>query len=182
VAEAKRCLNCAICSECMSACGPADPAPCCTRARQRDDLSVGAVVLATGYDAYTRAAKASMATAAIPTCLGHWSTSVSLASGPTTGEIVRPSDGAIPSASPSSSASAHATRSTLLLQRMLHVRRQRTMLTIDHAPDARPSLPHGHARHGQGLRRFLQRSLDMGVKYIRSRPRRSKRIRSPGTS
>ena len=49
---------------------------------------------------------------------------------------------------------------------------KQAMLTIDHVPDAQPDrVPHGHARHGQGLRRLLPaRPRPAACSFVRSRP------------
>jgi heterodisulfide reductase subunit A-like polyferredoxin len=97
-AEAARCLACGICSECMS----------CTFACGRDaiihddvertrELSVGAVVLAPGYQPYQAEQSAEFGFGRYPNVINALQFERLLsASGPTLGHIQRPSDGQRP--------------------------------------------------------------------------------------
>lgn len=97
-AEARRCLQCGLCSECLActyACGV--DAIDHNQVAREEQLRVGAVILAPGYQAYQAELSAEYG-------LGRYSnvvTSLQLermlnASGPTKGVVQRPSDGAIP--------------------------------------------------------------------------------------
>ncbi len=95
-AEAARCLSCAICSECLScqfACG--------REAINHDDvesieqLRVGAVVLAPGYEIYNAELSAEYGFGRYPNVINALQLERQLtASGPTDGHVTRPSNGA----------------------------------------------------------------------------------------
>ena len=139
------------------------------------ELDVGAVILVAGLRALRRRPEAaSSATAATPTCSRSLEFERILsASGPTVGEVVRPSDDAHAQAH-----RLHPVRglarpgARLLLLRLLHVRHQ--------AGDDRQGAPARTssatssswtcAPIGKGFDAYYQRALDDGVRFVRSRP------------
>ncbi len=174
VAEAKRCLNCAVCSECMEcvrACGPGALVH-----GERDaemDLDVGAVVMATGFDAYDPGDKSEYGYKRYPNVLSALEYERTLsASGPTMGEVKRPSDGAHPKKVAfiqcvGSRDQEHEYCSSVCCM----FANKQAMLTIDHEPDSEPTVFLMDMRaQGKGFDAFYQRAIDKGVKFIRSRP------------
>ncbi len=98
VAEAERCLNCAICSECDS-CVRACPSGAIDWEQQEtsEELTVGAVILATGHQEFDASRKEPLGYDRYRNVLTQSQVARLLAaSGPTAGELVRPSDGARP--------------------------------------------------------------------------------------
>ncbi len=98
IEEASRCLNCGICSECFQ-CEKA----CKKQVIHHDDtdemldLSVGALVLAPGFDIFDASLKGEYGYGIYPNVLNSLEFERLLSStGPTTGHVVRPSDGASP--------------------------------------------------------------------------------------
>jgi heterodisulfide reductase subunit A-like polyferredoxin len=174
IAEAKRCLNCAVCSECMEcvrACGPG-----ALLHGERDSertVEVGAVVLATGYDAYDPGNKGEYGYGRYPNVLSALEYERMLsASGPTIGDVLRPSDQTHPTRIAfiqcvGSRDQNHEYCSSVCC---MYANKQ-AMLTIDHVPDARPEVFLMDMRaQGKGFDAFYQRALDKGVVFKRSRP------------
>lgn len=174
VAEAKRCLNCAVCSECMEcvrACGPG-----ALRHDERDEervRQVGAVVMATGFDAYDPGKAGEHGYGRYPNVLAALEYERMLsASGPTVGDVKRPSDGAHPKRIAfiqcvGSRDQQHEYCSSVCC---MYATKQ-AMLTQDHVPNAQPEVFLMDMRAmGKGFDVFYQRAVDRGVKYIRSRP------------
>ena len=98
VAEAERCLNCAVCSECKS-CVQACPAGAIdfTQTETVEELTVGAVVVATGHQEFDASRKIPLGWGRYRNVLTQSQLARLLsASGPTAGELRRPSDGAEP--------------------------------------------------------------------------------------
>jgi heterodisulfide reductase subunit A len=98
VAEAQRCLECAICSECGS-CVQVCPAHSIDfdDAETHEQITVGAVVIATGHQELDARRKTALGYGRHANVLTQSQLSRLLsASGPTEGELVRPSDGRPP--------------------------------------------------------------------------------------
>ena len=94
VAEAERCLSCGVCSECREC-----ELACQAKAINHDDrerieeVEVGAVVLATGYQLYDARLREEYGLGRYPNVVTSMQFERLLsASGPTTGHVVRPSD------------------------------------------------------------------------------------------
>ena len=174
VAEAKRCLNCAICSECMECVRACGPGALLHGERDKEmDLDVGAVVLATGFDLYDPGAKSEYGYKRYPNVLSALEYERMLsASGPTTGDVKRPSDGAHPKKVAfiqcvGSRDQEHEYCSSVCCT----FANKQAMLTIDHVPECEPEIFLMDMRaQGKGFDAFYQRALDKGVKFIRSRP------------
>ena len=94
-AEAARCLACARCSECLScvyACGPG--AIDHDMVERVEEIHVGAVVLAPGYEIYRAELSAEYGLGRYPNVVTALQFERLLsASGPTSGHVIRPSDG-----------------------------------------------------------------------------------------
>jgi heterodisulfide reductase subunit A len=98
IAEAERCLSCAICSECDS-CVKACPSGAIDwdQTEVIEELTVGAVIVATGHQEYDATRKAPLGYGRYRNVLTQSQVARLLAaSGPTEGELLRPSDGAHP--------------------------------------------------------------------------------------
>ncbi|MBM3147883.1 MAG: CoB--CoM heterodisulfide reductase iron-sulfur subunit A family protein, partial [Actinobacteria bacterium] len=173
-AEAKRCLNCAICSECMEcvrACGV--DALVHDDVDKEYDVPVGAVVMATGFDAYDPGENSEYGYRRYPNILGALEYERMLsASGPTVGDVVRPSDGAHPERIAfiqcvGSRDQDHEYCSSVCCM----FANKQAMLTIDHVPEAKPDVFLMDMRaQGKGFDAFYERAQNMGVNFIRSRP------------
>ena len=98
VAEALRCLNCGICSECRQ-CEIACQAHAVLHDMQDEvlDLDMGAIVVATGYDLYSLSSLGEYGGGQVPDVIDALTMERLLsASGPTAGVTRRPSDGKEP--------------------------------------------------------------------------------------
>ncbi|HEX5950031.1 MAG TPA: FAD-dependent oxidoreductase, partial [Actinomycetota bacterium] len=174
VAEAARCLNCAVCSECLAcveACGPG--------AFLHDDedreleLEVGAVVLAPGFDVHDPGTRGEYGYGRYPNVLSALEYERMLsASGPTQGRIERPSDGRCPRTVAfiqcvGSRDQEHGYCSSVCCM----FANKQAMLTLDHEPDCRATVFLMDMRAmGKGADAFYRRARDMGVRFVRSRP------------
>ena len=174
VAEAKRCLNCAICSECMECVRACGPGALLHGERDKEiDVEVGAVVMATGFDPYDPGDKSEYGYKRYPNVLSALEYERTLsASGPTMGEVKRPSDGVHPKKVAfiqcvGSRDQEHEYCSSVCCM----FANKQAMLTIDHEPDSEPTVFLMDMRaQGKGFDAFYQRALDKGVKFVRSRP------------
>jgi heterodisulfide reductase subunit A2 len=98
VAEAQRCLDCAVCSECGS-CVQVCPAHSIDfdDAETTEEITVGAVLIASGHQEFDAHRKTALGFGRHANVLTQSQLSRLLsASGPTEGELVRPSDGMAP--------------------------------------------------------------------------------------
>jgi heterodisulfide reductase subunit A len=95
-AEAARCLSCAACCECMECVAACEPKAVNHALADRiEEVEVGAVVLATGYDLYRKEAVSEVD--ADPDVIdGLQFERILCPSGPTDGRVLRPSDGREP--------------------------------------------------------------------------------------
>jgi len=99
IAEAKRCLNCGVCSGCRE-CERVCQAKAINHEMREQylDLNVGAIILATGLDFYDVTKLGEYGYGRIPNVVTAIEYErLTSASGPTSGELKRPSDGKIPS-------------------------------------------------------------------------------------
>ncbi|MEI6726606.1 MAG: FAD-dependent oxidoreductase, partial [Actinomycetes bacterium] len=174
VAEAKRCLNCAVCSECMECVRACGPGALLHGERDKEiDVEVGAVVMATGFDLYNPGDKSEYGYQRYPNVLSALEYERTLsASGPTMGEVKRPSDGTHPKKVAfiqcvGSRDQEHEYCSSVCCM----FANKQAMLTIDHEPDSEPTVFLMDMRaQGKGFDAFYQRAKDKGVSFIRSRP------------
>jgi heterodisulfide reductase subunit A-like polyferredoxin len=182
-AEAKRCLDCAICSECMECVRACGPGALLHGERDREfDVEVGAVVMATGFDLHDPGAGSEYGYRRYPNVLSALEYERMLsASGPTVGEVKRPSDGGHPKKIAfiqcvGSRDQDHEYCSSVCCM----FANKQAMLTIDHEPDCKPEVFLMDMRaQGKGFDAFYQRALDKGVSFIRSRPSTIKEV--PGS-
>ena len=173
-AEALRCLNCAICSECMEcvkACGPG--ALKHDEVDEEFEVPVGAVVMASGFDLHDPGSTSEYGYRRYPNVLSALEYERMLsASGPTVGDVLRPSDQAHPKRIAfiqcvGSRDQEHEYCSSVCCM----FANKQAMLTIDHVPDCKPEVFLMDMRaQGKGFDAFYQRALDRGVNFIHSRP------------
>ena len=98
MAEARRCLDCAVCSECGS-CQIACPSHSIDfdQPATEEEITVGAVLIATGHQEFDARRKLPLGFGRFTNVLTQSQLARLLsASGPTAGELMRPSDGAAP--------------------------------------------------------------------------------------
>ncbi len=176
IAEASRCLACAVCSEC-EACVRACPAGAIELDRQEEieELAVGAIIVATGHKEFDARRK-------IPLGFGRFSNVVTQSqlarllspSGPTAGELERPSDGAVPkkifmlqcvgSRDCTSSGNEHCSAICCLFA-TLHA-----SLIKQHYPDADVTIGYTDLRTpGKAHEEYYRLVQERGVRYVRSR-------------
>ncbi len=174
IAEAKRCLQCAVCSECLECVRACGPGALLHEERDRElEIDVGAVVLATGYDAHDPGAKSEYGYRRYPNVLSALEYERMLsASGPTVGDVKRPSDGGHPKKVAfiqcvGSRDQEHEYCSSVCCM----FANKQAMLTMDHVADCEPTVFLMDMRaQGKGFDDFYQRAVDRGVKFLRSRP------------
>jgi heterodisulfide reductase subunit A len=176
IAEAERCLACAVCSECKS-CVQVCPANAIDFTQQpwEEEVAVGAVVIATGHQEFDAKRK-------LPLGYGRFANVVTqsqvarllAASGPTAGELLRPSDGAVPkrifmlqcvgSRDCASSGNEHCSAVCCLFA-TLH-----SSLIKQHYPDAEITIGYTDMRTpGKAHEEYYRLVQSRGVRYLRSR-------------
>ncbi len=162
VAEAKRCLNCAVCSECMECVRACGPGALLHGEKDREfEVEVGAVVLATGFDLYDPGDKSEYGYGRYPDILSALEYERMLsASGPTIGEVKRPSDGEHPGKIAfiqcvGSRDQDHEYCSSVCCM----FANKQAMLTIDHVPECKPDVFLMDMRaQGKGFDAFYERA------------------------
>jgi len=195
VAEAKRCLDCSVCSECKS-CVEACPANAIDFTQQpwEEEIAVGAVVIATGHQEFDAKRKLPLGYGRFANVLTQSQVARLLAaSGPTAGELLRPSDGAVPkrifmlqcvgSRDCTSSGNEHCSAVCCLFA-TLH-----SSLIKQHYPDAEITIGYTDMRTpGKAHEEYYRLVQSRGVRYVRSRvgevieePDKSLRVRFEDT-
>ncbi|HSL95904.1 MAG TPA: 4Fe-4S binding protein, partial [Thermoleophilia bacterium] len=176
VAEAQRCLNCAVCSECDS-CVRACPSGAIDwdQTETLEELSVGAVILATGHQQFDAARKAPLGYGRHANVLTQGQLSRLLsAAGPTEGELCRPSDGAVPrrifmlqcvgSRDVSSTGNQHCSAVCCLFATL------NASLIKQHYPDAEVTIGYTDLRApGKAHEEYYRLVQERGVRYVRGR-------------
>ncbi len=176
VAGAKRCLNCGGCSECKS-CVSACPANAIDFSQQEfeQEISVGAVIVATGHKEFDAARKK-------PLGYGRFANVITQsqlarlvsAEGPTQGKLVRPSDGTTPkkilmlqcvgSRDCTSSGNEHCSTICCLFA-TLHA-----SLIKQHDPEAEVTVAFTDLRApGKAHEEYYRLVQERGVRYLRGR-------------
>ncbi len=176
VAEAQRCLNCAVCSECNS-CVRACPSEAIDwdQTETVEELSVGAVILTTGHQQFDAARKIPLGYGRHANVLTQGQLSRLLsAAGPTEGELYRPSDGAIPkrifmlqcvgSRDVSSTGNQHCSAVCCLFATL------NASLIKQHYPDAEITIGYTDLRApGKAHEEYYRLVQERGVRYVRGR-------------
>jgi heterodisulfide reductase subunit A len=174
--EAARCLDCAVCSDCKScitAC-PADAIDFDQKAWD-EEITVGAVILATGHQEFDAMRKLPLGYGRFPNVLTQSQLARLLsASGPTAGELKRPSDGEVPkrifmlqcvgSRDCTSSGNEHCSAICCLFA-TLH-----SSLIKQHYPDAEITIGYTDMRTpGKAHEEYYRLVQERGVRYVRGR-------------
>ena len=175
-AEASRCLNCAICSECDS-CVRACPSGAVDwdQTVTDEEITVGAVIIATGHQEFDAKRKLPLGYGRYRNVLTQSQVARLLsASGPTGGELLRPSDGLPPkkvfmlqcvgSRDCTSSGNEHCSAVCCLFA-TLH-----GSLIRQHYPDAEITIGYTDMRTpGKAHEEYYRLVQERGVRYVRGR-------------
>ncbi|MDH5605745.1 MAG: FAD-dependent oxidoreductase, partial [Anaerolineae bacterium] len=172
--EASRCLQCGICSECLScvykcAAGAIDH----EQAAQIEELDVGAVILASGFEAYNPIGKGEYGFGRYPNVVTSMQYERILSpSGPYSGHLKRPLDGEEPKriAWIQCVGSRQADRDWCSAVCCMYATKQ-TIITKEHAPETECTVFYIDFRaYGKGFDAYYEQAKEMGVRYIRSMP------------
>ncbi|MAF11370.1 4Fe-4S ferredoxin [Candidatus Poribacteria bacterium] len=187
LAESKRCLNCGICSECMQCVEVCQPGAIDHFMRdEMIELDAGAVIMAPGYDRFDPALRDEYGYTRYPNVVTSIEYERLLStSGPTGGEVLRPSDLKHPKRIAwiqcvgsrdtgcgngycSSVCCMYATKEAVM--------------TREHDPEAEATVFFNDIRaFGKGYERYYEQAKDKhGVRYIRSMPSTVKELRQSG--
>ena len=175
-AEAERCLDCAVCSDCKS-CITACPADAIDFDQKPwdEELTVGAIILATGHQEFDATRKLPLGYGRFKNVLTQSQLARLLsASGPTAGELKRPSDGETPkrifmlqcvgSRDCTSSGNEHCSAICCLFA-TLH-----SSLIKQHYPDAEITIGYTDMRTpGKAHEEYYRLVQERGVRYVRGR-------------
>lgn len=176
VAEAERCLNCAVCSECDS-CVRACPSGAIDwdQTETTEEITVGAVIIATGHQEFDAAPKRPLGFGRHRNVVTQSQVARLLsASGPTEGELLRPSDGSVPkkifmlqcvgSRDCTSTGNEHCSAICCLFA-TLH-----SSLIKQHYPDAEVTVGYTDLRApGKAHEEYYRLVQERGVRYVRGR-------------
>jgi heterodisulfide reductase subunit A len=193
--EAERCLHCAVCSDCRS-CVTACPADAVDFDQQpwEEDVTVGAVIIASGHKEFDATRKLPLGYQRYANVVTQSQVARLLsASGPTGGELLRPSDGAVPqkifmlqcvgSRDCTSTGNEHCSAICCLFA-TLH-----SSLIKQHYPDAEVIVGYTDLRApGKAHEEYYRLVQERGVRYVRGRvgeiveePDKSLRVRFEDT-
>ncbi len=175
-AEAERCLDCAVCSDCRS-CVDACPANAIDfdQVPTTEEVTVGSVIIATGHKEFDASRKLPLGWGRYGNVLTQSQLARLLsASGPTGGDLLRPSDGAVPkkifmlqcvgSRDCTSTGNEHCSAICCLFA-TLH-----SSLIMQHYPDAQVTIGYTDMRTpGKGHEEYYRLVQQRGVRYVRGR-------------
>lgn len=186
-AESRRCLNCGICSECMQCVEVCQPGAIDHFARDEIvEFEAGAVIMAPGYDRFDPALRGEYGYDRYPNVVTSMEYERLLStSGPTTGEVLRPSDGKHPKriawiqcvGSRDVSCGNGYCSSVCCMYAT-----KEAVMTREHDPEAEATIFFNDMRaFGKGYERYYEQAKDKhGVRYIRSMPSTVKELRQSG--
>jgi heterodisulfide reductase subunit A-like polyferredoxin len=173
-AEAARCLQCGVCSECLScvyscAAGAIDH----DEIQRIEQLEVGAVILASGFEPYHAQDTGEFGMGRYPNVVSSMQFERILSpSGPYGGHLKRPSDGVEPKriAWIQCVGSRQEDRNWCSAVCCMYATKQ-TIITREHAPGTDCTVFYIDFRaYGKGFDAYYQRAQDAGVRYLRSMP------------
>jgi heterodisulfide reductase subunit A-like polyferredoxin len=176
--ETERCLNCGLCAECMECVKACKRGA--VRHEQRDehfDIEVGAILLTPGFDAFDAKIKGEFGFGRYPNVMtGLQFERVLSASGPTLGQITRPSDRAKPRsvAFVQCVGSRDTTcRNEYCSSVCCMASTKQAILIKEHEPDIDVAIFYIDLRaFGKDFDRYVERAKSLGVRYIRAIPSR----------
>jgi len=186
-AESRRCLNCGICSECMQCVEVCEPGAIDHFMRDEVlELDAGAVIMAPGYDRFDPTLRGEYGYGRYPNVVTSIEYERMLStSGPTTGEVLRPSDSAHPKriawiqcvGSRDVSCGNGYCSSVCCMYAT-----KEAVMTREHDPDAEATIFFNDIRaFGKGYERYYEEAKSKhGVRYIRSMPSTVKELRQSG--
>ncbi len=173
-AEAERCLQCGVCSECLTcvekcAAGAIDH----DQVAEEMDLQVGAVVLASGFDVYDARLSGEYGLGRFPNVVsGRQFERILSPSGPYGGHLRRPSDGREPKriAWIQCVGSRRADRNWCSAVCCMYATKQ-AIVAQEHAPGAECTIFFIDFRaYGKGFDAYYSRAREAGVRYLRVMP------------
>ncbi len=176
VAEAERCLDCAVCSGCDS-CARVCPSGAIDwdQRETTEEITVGAVILATGHRQFDAARKIPLGYGRHANVIDQGQLSRLLsAAGPTEGELYRPSDGKVPksvfmlqcvgSRDVTSTGNAHCSAICCLFATL------NASLIRQHHPDTEVTIGYTDLRApGKAHEEYYRLVQERGVRYVRGR-------------
>ncbi|UCD97578.1 MAG: FAD-dependent oxidoreductase [Chloroflexota bacterium] len=173
-AEAARCLQCGICSECLSC-----YYKCAAGAINHDEIAsfeqidVGAVILASGFEPYDARLSGEYGLGRYPNVVSSMQFERVLSpSGPYTGHLLRPSDGHEPKriAWIQCVGSRQAGRNWCSAVCCMYATKQ-ALIAQEHAPGTECTIFYIDFRaYGKGFDAYYERAKEEGVRYIRALP------------
>jgi heterodisulfide reductase subunit A-like polyferredoxin len=173
-AEASRCLQCGVCSECLAcyykcAAGAIDH----NQTARREQIAVGAVILASGFELYDAHLSGEYGLGRYPNVVTSQQYERILSpSGPYSGHLKRPSDGQEPKriAWIQCVGSRRADRNWCSAVCCMYATKQ-TIITQEHAPGTECTVFYIDFRaYGKGFDAYYERAKSSGVRYIRVMP------------
>jgi len=179
-AEAARCLQCGVCSECLSC-----VYKCAAGAINHDEIArieqidVGALILATGFEPYDARLQSEYGLGRFPNVVNSLQFERMLSpSGPYGGHLIRPSDGHEPKriAWIQCVGSRKADRNWCSAVCCMYATKQ-AIITQEHAPGVECTIFYIDFRaYGKGFDAYYERAKDAGARYIRVLPSSIKQV------
>jgi len=177
VAEARRCLSCGLCSECLQCVKACQPGAIDHEAQpEAADLRVGAVILAAGFERFDARLRGEYGYGRYPNVVTSLAYERILsASGPTAGKVQRPSDGGTPRriawiqcvGSRDAACGAPYCSSVCCMAAT-----KEAVMTREHDPEVETTIFYNDIRaFGKGFERYYEAAKkERGVRYVRGIP------------
>jgi len=175
IAEAKRCLDCAACCECLM-CLAACEAMAIDHNMEREEiitLEAGAIIVAPGYELFNADNTKELGYDRFPNVLASLEFERLLsASGPTMGEIQRPSDGEHPkNIAFIQCVGSRTVENNYCSSVCCMYATKEAVIAKEHQPDLECSIFYIDLRaYGKGFDEYYERAKEHGVRYVRCRP------------